>query len=152
MSTPAAQLLFRPATIDEIVDLRWRILRAGLPRETAVFEGDDWPETQHFGAFAGGRLQGIATILRAPFSGEPQMEARQLRGMAVLPETQGTGCGTALVGACIAAARDAGAAVLWCNARTPAAKFYARLGFETVGGEFEIPTAGPHYRMFLPLT
>jgi GNAT superfamily N-acetyltransferase len=141
----------RRISAEETIPLRWPILRAGLARETAIFEGDDWPETHHFGAFAGGRLQGIATILRAPFSGDSQAEARQLRGMAVLPETQGSGCGTALVGACIAAAREAGAAVLWCNARTPASKFYARLGFQIVGDEFEIPTAGPHYRMFLPL-
>lgn len=141
----------RRISAEETIPLRWPILRAGLPRETAVFEGDDWPDTQHFGAFVGGQLHGIATILRAPFPAEPELKARQLRGMAVLPETQGTGCGAALVTACIAAARSAGAAVLWCNARTPASKFYARQGFQTVGGEFEIPTAGPHYRMFLSL-
>jgi hypothetical protein len=29
--------------------------------------------------------------------------------------------------------------------------FYARYGFQTQGGIFEIPTAGPHVRMLLAL-
>src|SRR3954462_3608510 len=98
-----ASFEIRRISAEETIPLRWPILRAGLPRETAIFEGDDWPETQHFGAFAGAELHGIATILRAPFPAEPAAEARQLRGMAVLPETRGTGCGAVLVAACISA-------------------------------------------------
>jgi GNAT superfamily N-acetyltransferase len=147
MSTPHFEV--REITAAETVELRWPILRAGLARETAIFEGDDWPETRHFGAFSEGRLMGVATILRAPFPADARSrEARQVRGMAVRSEAQGKGCGAALLAACAEAARAAGAEVLWCNARTPAAGFYRRHGFEAVGEEFEIPTAGPHFRMW----
>jgi GNAT superfamily N-acetyltransferase len=56
-----------------------------------------------------------------------------------------------LLEACATAAREAGAAWLWCNARAPAIGFYARNGFTTKGGFFDIPTAGPHVRMLRPL-
>jgi GNAT superfamily N-acetyltransferase len=36
---------------------------------------------------------------------------------------------------------------LWCNARVPAARFYQSLGWKISSEMFEIPTAGPHYRM-----
>ncbi len=77
--------------------------------------------------------------------------AWQLRGMATLPEVQGAGFGKALLDACVTAARKNGAALLWCNARTSAAAFYSKNGWEIVGGEFDIPTVGPHFRMLLAL-
>jgi GNAT superfamily N-acetyltransferase len=73
--------------------------------------------------------------------------AFQLRGMATLPEVRGAGFGRALLDACVAAARENGAAILWCNARTSAADFYAKNGWRIVGAEFDIPTVGPHFRM-----
>jgi hypothetical protein len=36
---------------------------------------------------------------------------------------------------------------VWCNARTPAVGFYEKLGFSTIGEEFELPPIGPHYLM-----
>src|SRR2546426_202046 len=92
----------REISAEETIALRWPILRAELARETAIFEGDDAPGTQHFGAFEEGRLAGVATILRAGLPGDAAArEARQLRGMAVAPEVQGQGCGTALVETCV---------------------------------------------------
>jgi GNAT superfamily N-acetyltransferase len=67
--------------------------------------------------------------------------------MATLPEVRGAGFGRALLDACVAAARENGAAILWCNARTSAADFYAKNGWRIVGAEFDIPTVGPHFRM-----
>jgi GNAT superfamily N-acetyltransferase len=67
--------------------------------------------------------------------------------MATLPEVRGAGFGKALLDACVAAARENGAAILWCNARTSAADFYAKNGWRIVGAEFDIPTVGPHFRM-----
>jgi GNAT superfamily N-acetyltransferase len=144
--------MIRAITAAETITVRWPILRPGFPRETAVFDGDDAPATLHLGAFDGERPVGVASIYLAACPAKPDVSpAWQLRGMATLPEVRGAGFGKALLDACVAAARERGAAILWCNARTSAADFYARNGWRIVGEEFDIPTVGPHFRMFLPL-
>jgi GNAT superfamily N-acetyltransferase len=140
--------VIREISAAETYPLRLPILRAGLPPESAVFPNDDAPATVHFGAFRGAELVGIASLYPAPLPEMPQrLPAWQLRGMATLPEVRGAGYGRALVEACLAHARASGAAILWCNARSPAVKFYEKHGLQTLGEEFEIPTAGPHFRM-----
>jgi GNAT superfamily N-acetyltransferase len=148
-----ASFEIRRITAAETISLRHPILRAGLARETAIFPGDEAETSVHLGAFAGdGQLVGVVTLHYVPLLDRPDFDpAFQLRGMATLPEVRGQGAGRALVEACVTAAREAGAQWIWCNARTPAAGFYSRHGFKTTGGIFEIPTAGPHVRMLLPL-
>lgn len=144
--------MIRPISAADTIAVRWPILRPGFARETAVFDGDDAPATLHFGAFDGGKLVGVASVYLVPFSARPDVSpAFQLRGMATLPEVRGSGFGEALLAACVAAAGEMGAAILWCNARTSAAQFYAKNGWQTVGEEFDIPTVGPHFRMWLRL-
>jgi GNAT superfamily N-acetyltransferase len=134
------------------ISVRWPVLRPGFSRETAVFDGDDAPGTLHLGAFDGERLVGVASIYLAPFPAQPGVTpAFQLRGMATLPEVRGAGFGKALLAACVSAAREKDAVLLWCNARTGAAKFYEKNGWQIVGDEFDIPTVGPHVRMWLGL-
>jgi GNAT superfamily N-acetyltransferase len=131
--------------VEQIIDLRWRILRAGLPRETAYFEGDDEPTTRHLAAIRADAVIGCATILRRPWQGKP---AWQLRGMAVEPAFQSGGVGRMLVNEIERIVRSEPHSLqLWCNARTPATPFYRRLGWTTEGQEFEIPSAGPHFKM-----
>jgi predicted GNAT family N-acyltransferase len=65
---------------------------------------------------------------------------------------RGLGCGRALLAACVAHVQGQYGALLWCNARVEAAEFYARHGFHQVGDVFEIPTVGPHFRMFISLS
>lgn len=142
----------RIITAEETIPLRHAILRAGLARKTAIFPGDEAPTSRHFGAFVEGRLVGVATIHFVPLLDRPGLPpAYQVRGMATAEEARGQGIGRALLAACVAEAEHAGAHFVWCNARTPAAGFYARHGFKTTGGVFEIPTAGPHYRMIRQL-
>lgn len=142
----------RRITAEETLALRLPILRAGLPRETAVFPGDENPTTCHFGAFVVGRLAGVASIYEARFAERPEItKAWQLRGMATLPEVRGRGSGRALLATCVEEARAHEGELLWCNARTPAVAFYARHGWRVIGAEFEIPTAGPHFRMWIAL-
>ncbi|MCW3019870.1 MAG: family N-acetyltransferase, partial [Solirubrobacterales bacterium] len=43
----------------------------------------------------------------------------------------------------------AGAQRIWCNARTPARRFYERAGFGVISEEFELPMIGPHLVMEL---
>ena len=142
----------RPITAEETLPLRHAILREGLPRETAIFPGDELASSRHFGAFADGQLVGVATIHLVPLLDRPDFDpAFQLRGMATVSEMRGQGAGRGLVEACVEAARNAGAQWIWCNARTPAAGFYAKYGFKTTGGIFDIPTVGPHVRMLRAL-
>ena len=55
-----------------LLDLRHRILRQGLPPESAIFEGDDEPTAIHLGAFDGaGKLVGCVTLFRREWKGEP---------------------------------------------------------------------------------
>jgi hypothetical protein len=40
---------------------------------------------------------------------------------------------------------------MWCHARVSARVFYEKLGFATLGDEFVLPVAGPHYVMIKDL-
>jgi GNAT superfamily N-acetyltransferase len=83
------------------------------------------------------------------FPDRPEVKGTwQLRGMAVVPEVQRSGVGALLLQAVEEGIRNGRGAVLWCNARAPAAGFYEKHGWKVIGEEFEIPTAGPHVRMW----
>jgi len=141
----------RPITSTEARTVRLPVLRAGLPPESAILDHDDDPGTRHFGAFDGERLVGVATFFAEPCPLRPGPRAWRLRGMATLADMQGRGGGRALVAKGVGVARKDGAAVMWCNARTPARGFYEKLGFAAVGDEFDLPVAGPHYVMIKDL-
>jgi GNAT superfamily N-acetyltransferase len=136
----ARRFVLRAATLDEIVALRHRELRAGHPREAAVFEGDTEPTTRHWGAFDAdsGACVGCATLVARPFGADP---ALQLRGMATRADLTRRGIGAALLALVHAAAGDR---LLWCNARLRAVAFYRRLGWEVVSDVFDIPDVGLH--------
>src|SRR5579864_5233966 len=92
----------RPITAAETIPLRHAILRAGLPRETAIFPGDEAASSLHFGAFADGQLVGVVTLHFVPLLDRPDFDsAYQLRGMATTPEVRGLGAGRVLVEACV---------------------------------------------------
>jgi GNAT superfamily N-acetyltransferase len=139
-------LLLRAARIDEIIVLRHRILRAGLPVEAAHFDGDHEPTTRHAGVFDGNNAAvGCATMVLNTWQVEP---AWQLRGMATDEAWQGHGLGRALLDYVTELALATSATrLLWCNARVPALAFYERQGWQIVSDEFDIPTAGPHRKM-----
>jgi predicted GNAT family N-acyltransferase len=131
--------------VEEIIDLRHEILRRGLARKLAHFDGDDEPTTRHVVAEIDGRIVGCATILRRPWNGQP---AYQLRGMAVAEGLQGQGIGTKLLNEIDRVVREEGfTSQLWCNARTPASKFYRKHGWEIASDAFVIQHAGPHVKM-----
>lgn len=157
----------RQITAEETIPLRLAILRPGLPRETAIFAGDELASTTHWGAFEPGGADGeahpaegastgpslareplaIATLLRMPKPGN-QRAAWQVRGMASADRARGKGYGGAVLEAVIAyvASQDP-TATLWCNARVEAVPFYRRYGFKTEGAQFDIATVGPHFLM-----
>lgn len=133
--------------------LRSEVLRPGQPPTSLVYPGDDHPQALHVGAFADGVLVGIATVYPEPMPLRPMADvdsdrAFRLRGMATRPDWQGKNLGRRVLTRCIEHARDHDADVLWCNARVVALGFYERLGFETLGDEFDIEGIGPHYVMW----
>ena len=150
-SKHASPTEIRPITAAETLPLRLSVLRPGRPVESAHFAGDDSSGTRHFGAFREGRLLGIASLYAVEMPEHRGVPSFQLRGMATVPEARGAGLGRALVRACVQFARENGARLLWCNARTSASEFYKKLGFQIVGSEFDIPDVGPHFRMIFPL-
>ena len=110
-----------------------------------MWSGDEAPGTRHFAAECGRRVVGCATLMFNEWQGRA---AGQVRGMAVEIEYRNRGVGAQLLaGAELEAAQSRGVEVIWCNARTPAVGFYRKQGWETVGDEFVIDTAGPHYKM-----
>ena len=131
--------------------LRRVVLRPNQPIEACVYPGDVAPDSFHLGIRDGqSHLIAVASFYREPLpdapAGDPQL---RIRGMAVLPEHRGKGLGRALVDAGLAIARGQSPppTLVWCNARTTAAGYYAKLGFFPQGDEFEIEGIGPHYVM-----
>src|SRR4051812_25338953 len=94
MAANKESIVVRPARGDELIDLRHRVLRAGLPRSEGIFSEDDAPTTLHAGAFAGQQNVGCATMMREAYKGRA---AYRLRGMAVDPEFHRLGIGRRLL-------------------------------------------------------
>lgn len=143
----------RAITAAETRPLRSTVLRPGQPPDALAYPGDDAPSSFHAGAIVDDEVVGIASVFREPMPLAPDADvdaadAFRLRGMATRPDLRGGGLGSAVLRRCIEHVRETGAEVLWCNARTSALGFYQRLGFETVGDEFDIAGIGPHFVMW----
>ena len=134
----------RRVSANDVIDLRHAVLRAGLPRQTAIFPGDDGPGARHYGAYENNHLIGCVTLHPSKWQDAP---AWQLRGMAVAPDLRTQGVGRAMLEFLENDIAPSGVPQLWCNARVPAAQFYQKHGWSIVSEPFEIPTAGPHVRM-----
>lgn len=154
------EIQVRRVTAVDVVPLRRKVLRQGMPAETAIFPGDDEPETFHLGAMRNGEIVGIATFLVRPYPLDAgKARAWQLRGMAVDPVLQGQGVGSKILDCAIDLLRGEIAprderrvpAILWCNARIKAVEFYRQNGWITEGEEFDVANIGPHsYMRWLP--
>ncbi len=145
-------ITIRRISAEQTLAIRLAILRTGMPMEAARFPDDELEAAQHFGAFLGDQHAGVVSIYPASAPDAPGLAGTwQLRGMATVPEVRGQGGGRALLLACVEAAREKGGSLLWCNARKIAVEFYRRHGFTVTSEEFDIPTAGPHFRMSIPL-
>lgn len=143
-------------TPDQAFPLRRYLLRPMLPAAASRYPGDEDPAALHLGAFAdlggGEELVGVASFLPRTPEGEHSNLVYQLQGMVTLPAVRSTGIGARLGEEGISRLIGRGAALVWCNGRTPAASFYERLGFRRVGNEFITPGTGPHFRFERDLT
>jgi ribosomal protein S18 acetylase RimI-like enzyme len=132
--------------------VRNAVLRKGKPIETCLFPGDDLPTTKHFGVFSG-QLVGVISLFE---KNNPIFDAPfqvQVRGMAILEDFQGMRLGEKLIESCesylAGLAKDT---LIWFNARESAVGFYDKLGYQTMGGIFDIEGVGKHYVMFKNLS
>ena len=131
--------------------VRNTVLRKGKPLETCLFAGDTLPTTKHFGIFSP-HLLGVISMYdnsSAIFHDPTQI---QLRGMAILEGYQRQGLGKQLIGSCekyiLSSEKKT---LIWFNARENAVAFYKKLGYQTVGGIFDIQDVGQHFVMFKKL-
>jgi GNAT superfamily N-acetyltransferase len=130
--------------------LRLRVLRPGRPADAARLPGDDHPEAATFAARdATGAVVGTAVVYPEPLPDAPA--AWRLRGMATAPGLRGRGIGARVLDRALDHVRAAGGDVVWCNARVPARRFYARAGFVAAGDPWDDPEIGPHVLMRLSL-
>jgi GNAT superfamily N-acetyltransferase len=143
-------------TAARVIPLRRKVLRQGMPAETAIFPGDDEPETFHLGAMSNGEIVGIATFLVRPYPlDRDKGRAWQLRGMAVDPDLQGQGIGSRILDRAIELLRGEivprnnqhAPVTLWCNARIKAIEFYRQNGWIAEGELFDVANIGPHSYM-----
>lgn len=135
------QIDFGTPEYDEAVQLRYEVLRRPLglaytPEQLAA----EYAEI-HLAAFdVQGRLVGYLNLSPLP-GGYVKM-----RQVAVAPEAQRCGIGRKLVENSEQLAKELGFSVMTLHARESAVPFYARLGYETLGGRFEEVTI-PHFKM-----
>ncbi|MDB5321949.1 MAG: putative acyltransferase [Phycisphaerales bacterium] len=138
-------VIARRATLDEIFQVRWDVLRAGCPVEAARFPGDDAPETILVGAFVGERNVSCATATRAQWEGRP---AWQLGGMGVVADWQKRGVGQRVLATLEDLVRRASdVRQIWCNAREEAVAFYEKQGWVLASERFQVEGVGPHFKM-----
>lgn len=134
--------------------LRRRVLRPGQPVESVHFPVDDDPATAAFAARGpDGTVVGSAIVYPEPCPWAPDRPgAWRLRGMATEPGRRGHGIGARVLAAALDHIVRQGGRLVWCNARTPAQRFYERAGFVTRGDGWIDPDIGPHAAMWRWLT
>ncbi len=117
-----------------ILGLRGRVLSSPDARVGAL-DLDFDRETRHWAALAAGETVGCVSVMR--------LRGYVLRGMAVSPDLQRRGVGSALMRVVCGEVL----APMWCNARLDVVGFYARTGWRAVGPVFDLEHRGPHQRM-----
>ena len=135
----------REISAEETYPVRLEVLRKNIPLPY-VFNGDNDSETFHLGAFENEKLIAVSSYMKAEnenFKGTQY----QLRGMATLQNYQGKGAGKLMIEKAISILKLKKTAILWCNARIAAVKFYEKQGFIIFGEKFDVPYIGDHYVM-----
>ncbi|MDE2038269.1 MAG: GNAT family N-acetyltransferase [Patescibacteria group bacterium] len=149
---PGQGVVIYHVSAEIILSLRHRVLRPGLPPETARFPGDERDATWHVAAFPPGPHGDEGPVIScASFFDCPYRESNgwQLRGMCTDPSYRGFGISRILLEvAAQTIVADSGVRLFWCNARMLAIGFYQKQGWKVDSEEFDIPTAGLHKKMY----
>ncbi len=144
-------------TAEETRDLRNKILRPGQPRSSVHYDCDNFKNVFHLGCFKDNKIVAVATFFPETLDTLSFKEKAlpsphyRLRGMATDPNYQGKGLGRETLAFAYEHLKSLGVKVLWCNARTSAINYYVKIGFQTMGEEFDIPGIGGHYVAFIKL-
>lgn len=134
--------------VQQVLDLRVRVLRRGTPVTHANYAEDNDPAAVHLGVVRNGEVIATSTWIPRPFPDEPSRNAIQLKGMAVETGIQRSGLGRLLIDAGLGHTASTGAELVWARARDSALGFYESCGFDVVGSGFiDDPTAMPHHHV-----
>ena len=132
------QLVWLDSMNQEHLDLRFRVLRIGMPRGTEHYpKVDNDSRTKFLCAYVNEKMVGCSTL---------QVDSREgckyrIRGMAVDSEYRNKGIGSKIVNELQRIAEEEKTGI-WCNARIKAVPMYARCGFQIVSDIFEIENIG----------
>lgn len=140
-------MIVREVTAADTADLRRAVLRGGRP---VALPGDDQPAF-HLGVYEESALLGTGNVRTEPAPWDPTRPGWRLRGMATADGQRGRGVGRLVLEGLMEHCRRHGGGVFWCNARTPAQRFYERAGLQVIGEPWVDPEIGPHVRMWTQL-
>ena len=132
----------------DIRPLRNLVLRPYLPIETTYYDLDNDIETFHLASIMDNTIISIGTFYPENDIELQTKNGYRLRGMATHPKFRRKSAATKLMKESFVLLKEKKCDVLWCNARLVAVEFYKSLGFKITGEIFDIPSIGPHYKMY----
>jgi ribosomal protein S18 acetylase RimI-like enzyme len=128
------------AEYEQMVKLRYEILRKPLGLGFTQEELDSEKNNLLIAAYEDDEMMGCCMLV------EEAPDTVRLRQMAVPDEYQGKGIGRALMNFAENLARDRGYKAITMHARKNASGFYEKMGYKSIGGEFQEITI-PHIVM-----
>ena len=132
----------------DIRPLRNLVLRPNLPIETTYYDLDNDIETFHLASIMDNTIISIGTFYPENDIELQTKNGYRLRGMATHPKFRRKSAATKLMKESFVLLKEKKCDFLWCNARLVAVEFYKSLGFKITGKIFDIPSIGPHYKMY----
>lgn len=138
---------FKSTKVENIINVRHKVLRVGKPIESCNFQGDNDSTTLHFGIFKNHNTIACLSLMKAKHDLIGDKSSYQLRGMAVLPQYRGNNLGTQLLLKAEQHMAKSGVKTIWCNVRKTAIQFYVKNHYTQLGNVFDIPNVGPHVLM-----
>ena len=132
----------------DIRPLRNLVLRPNLPIETTYYDLDNDIKTFHLASIMDNTIISIGTFYPENDIELQTKNGYRLRGMATHPKFRRKSAATKLMKESFVLLKEKKCDVLWCNARLVAVEFYKSLGFKITGKIFDIPSIGPHYKMY----
>lgn len=122
--------------VEQVLDLRVRVLRRGTPVAHAHYAEDDDPSMVHLAVIRDAVVIATSSWIPRPYPPRPHVPAVQLKGMAVDDSLQHSGVGRLLLHVGLDHASSLGARIVWARARDSALGFYEACGFTVEGDAF----------------
>lgn len=116
--------------------------------EECSLDVDDLESTFHIGVFKNEEIVGIGTFLVQQNEKFEEKYQYRLRAMATSPKVRGENFGKQVIDFALVELKNRSVELLWCDAREVAIGFYEKMGFNILGGFYEIPRIGKHKLMY----